>query len=126
MIWRIEDANGRVIKEVNAEPKEVMNPNYAYTMIELMKGVAQFGTASGELGRKGISKDVEIAGKTGTTQNNSDGMVYGNHTKIGYGSMGRMGRQSNPLLRNRRRTGSKNGIANMGNLYEKGMGRQIS
>jgi cell division protein FtsI/penicillin-binding protein 2 len=40
-------------------------------MIELMKGVAQYGTASGELGRKGISKDVEIAGKTGqprTTQ----------------------------------------------------------
>jgi penicillin-binding protein 1A len=30
MIWRIEDANGRVIKEVNVEPKEVMNPLYAY------------------------------------------------------------------------------------------------
>jgi penicillin-binding protein 1A len=63
MIWRIEDANGRVIKEVNVEPKEVMNPMYAYTMIELMKGVAQYGTASGELGRRGISKAVEIAGK---------------------------------------------------------------
>ncbi|WP_370900871.1 penicillin-binding protein 1A [Chryseobacterium gossypii] len=86
MIWRIEDANGRVIKEVNIEPKEVMNPLYAYTMIELMKGVAQYGTASGELGRKGISKDVEIAGKTGTTQNNSDGWFMGIVPKLATGT----------------------------------------
>jgi penicillin-binding protein 1A len=77
MIWRIEDANGRVIKEVESVEREVMNEKYAYTMIELMKGVAQFGTASGELGRRGISKAVEIAGKTGTTQNNSDGWFMG-------------------------------------------------
>ena len=77
MIWRIEDANGRVIKEVKPVLKEVMNELYAYTMIDLMKGVAEFGTASGELGRKGVPKGVEIAGKTGTTQNNSDGWFMG-------------------------------------------------
>lgn len=77
MIWRIEDANGRVIKEVKPVVKEVMNEKYAYTMIELMKGVVEFGTASGELGRRGISKGVEIAAKTGTTQNNSDGWFMG-------------------------------------------------
>ncbi|WP_209389623.1 MULTISPECIES: transglycosylase domain-containing protein [unclassified Chryseobacterium] len=86
MIWRIEDVNGRVIKEVNQDPKEVMNPNYAYTMIELMKGVAEFGTASGELGRRGISKAVEIAGKTGTTQNNSDGWFMGMVPKLATGA----------------------------------------
>ena len=77
MIWRIEDANSRVIKEVKPVQKEVMNELYAYTMLDLMKGVAQFGTASGELGRRGIGKEVEIAGKTGTTQNNSDGWFMG-------------------------------------------------
>ena len=77
MIWRIEDANGRVIKEVKPVMKEGMNELYAYTMIDLMKGVAEFGTASGELGRKGVPKGVEIAGKTGTTQNNSDGWFMG-------------------------------------------------
>jgi len=77
MIWRIEDANGRVIKEVKPVMKEVMNELYAYTMIDLMKGVAEFGTASGELGRKGIPKTTEIAAKTGTTQNNSDGWFMG-------------------------------------------------
>ena len=77
MIWRIEDANSRVIAEVKPQMKEVMNELYAYTMIDIMKGVAEFGTASGELGRKGISKAVEIAAKTGTTQNNSDGWFMG-------------------------------------------------
>ena len=82
MIWRIEDANGRVIKEVKPVMKEVMNELYAYTMIDLMKGVAEFGTASGELGRRGISKAVEIAAKTGTTQNNSDGWFMGFTPKL--------------------------------------------
>lgn len=77
MIWRIEDANGRVITEVKPEVKEVMNEMYAYTMIDLMKGVTAYGTASGELRRRGISAAVEIAGKTGTTQNNSDGWFMG-------------------------------------------------
>lgn len=77
MIWRIEDANGRVIKEVKPQVKEVMNELYAYTMIDLMKGVTAYGTASGELRRRGISAAVEIAGKTGTTQNNSDGWFMG-------------------------------------------------
>lgn len=77
MIWRIEDANGRVIKEVKPVLKEVMNELYAYTMIDLMKGVADFGTAAGELGRRGVQKGIEIAAKTGTTQNNSDGWFMG-------------------------------------------------
>ncbi len=77
MVWRIEDANGRVIKEVKPEIKEVMNELYAYTMIDLMKGVTAYGTASGELRRRGISAAVEIAGKTGTTNENSDGWFMG-------------------------------------------------
>ncbi len=77
MIWRIEDANGRVIKEVKNETKEVMNEMYAYTMIDLMMGVTKFGTASGELRRLGVSENVEIAGKTGTTDDNSDGWFMG-------------------------------------------------
>ncbi|MCG2793748.1 MAG: transglycosylase domain-containing protein [Weeksellaceae bacterium] len=85
MIWRIEDANGRVIKEVKPAVKEVMNEMYAYTMIDLMKGVTEYGTASGELRRRGIPASVEIAGKTGTTQNNSDGWFMGIVPKLATG-----------------------------------------
>ena len=45
-------------------------------MVDLMMGVTKFGTASGEL-RRLESLKVEIAGKTGTTQNNSDGWFMG-------------------------------------------------
>lgn len=85
MIWRIEDANNRVIKEVKNDTKEVMNEMYAYTMLDLMMGVAKFGTASGELRRLGIGEEVEIAGKTGTTQNNSDGWFMGLTPKLATG-----------------------------------------
>ncbi|MDL1913809.1 MAG: peptidoglycan glycosyltransferase [Bergeyella sp.] len=85
MLWRVEDANGRVIKEVRQEQKEVMNEFYAYTMLDLMKGVAQFGTGAGELGRRGVNKEIEIAAKTGTTQNNSDGWFMGIVPKLATG-----------------------------------------
>ncbi len=83
MIWRIEDGNGRVIKEVKPEIREVMNPIHAYTMIDMMKGVTSYGTASGELRRMGIN--AEIAGKTGTTNNNSDGWFIGITPKLATG-----------------------------------------
>lgn len=85
MIWRIEDANQRVIKEVKTEVREVMNEMHAYTMIDLMRGVAKYGTASGELRRRGIGAEVEIAAKTGTTQNNSDGWFIGITPNLGTG-----------------------------------------
>ena len=83
MIWRIEDANGRVIKEIKPNIREVMNPMHAYSMIYMMKGVAAYGTASSELKRMGIN--AEIAGKTGTTDNNSDGWFIGITPKLATG-----------------------------------------
>jgi len=83
MIWRIEDANGRVIKEVTTEVREVMNPIHAYSMVDMMKGVASYGTASRQLRSMGIN--AEIAGKTGTTQKNSDGWFIGITPKLATG-----------------------------------------
>jgi len=75
MVWRIEDANGRVITEVKPEAKEVMNEIYAYAMVDMMKAVADGGTASRLRRTYGIS--AEVAAKTGTTNNNSDGWFIG-------------------------------------------------
>ncbi|NAW50617.1 peptidoglycan glycosyltransferase [Elizabethkingia argentiflava] len=83
MVWRIEDTNGHVIKEVKTESKEIMNEVYAFTMIDMMKGVAEYGTASGGLKRLGIN--AEIAAKTGTTNNNSDGWFMGVTPKLATG-----------------------------------------
>jgi len=82
MIWRIEDANGRVIKEVKPEHKEVMSEIYAYTMIDMMKAVTEYGTAR-SLRKMGIK--AEVASKTGTTNNNSDGWFVGITPKLAAG-----------------------------------------
>jgi penicillin-binding protein 1A len=88
-ISRVEDKNGTVIKEWIPETREAMSEQNAYAMLQLMKGVTM--GSKGPDGRKRgtgirvhldrpygkIPWDREIAGKTGTTQNNSDGWFMG-------------------------------------------------
>lgn len=70
-LLRIEDINGSVLQEFTTERREVMNEQSAYLMIELMKGVVLQGTAARL--RFKYKFTAPVAGKTGTTQNNSDG-----------------------------------------------------
>ena len=74
-ITKIEDKNGNVIQRFSPEESEAMSEVTAYKMIELMKGVVQSGTG-GRL-RAVYKLNNPIAGKTGTTQNNSDGWFMG-------------------------------------------------
>lgn len=76
-ITRIEDKNGKVLAEADFIPRteEVMNEEKSYVMLELMKGVVQGGTGSRLRYRYKLTQPM--AGKTGTTQNNSDGWFMG-------------------------------------------------
>ncbi len=74
-VTRIEDKNGKVLEEFVPNTDEVFNEEKAYVMCELMKGVVLYGTG-GEL-RYRFKLTNPIAGKTGTTQNNSDGWFIG-------------------------------------------------
>ena len=74
-ITKIEDKNGNVIERFTAEESEAMSEVTAYKMIELMKGVVQSGT--GVRLRYKYNLNNPIAGKTGTTQKNSDGYFMG-------------------------------------------------
>ena len=77
-ILRIEDRNGNVIYNADPYSKEVLNSSVAYTTLNMMKGVIQFGTATSlRGGRKWGGISHPTAGKTGTTQNNSDGWFMG-------------------------------------------------
>lgn len=73
-ITRIEDKNGKVLEEFIPKTKEVLSAEKAYLMVNLMQGVVQYGTGA-RLNRYKIGG--AIAGKTGTTQNNSDGWFIG-------------------------------------------------
>lgn len=74
-ITRIEDKNGNVIQRFAPEESEAMSELTAYKMIELMKGVVQSGTGIRLRSSYGFTNP--IAGKTGTTQKQSDGYFMG-------------------------------------------------
>ncbi len=74
-ITRIEDKNGKVLEEFIPKSKEALSEEKAYLMINLMRGVVDIGTG----GRLRSTYKIlnPVAGKTGTTQNNSDGWFMG-------------------------------------------------
>ena len=70
-ITRIEDKNGVVLYSKAPQVKVVMNEEVAYVMTRMLEGVIKNGTGSRLGYRYGIR--TPVGGKTGTTQNNSDG-----------------------------------------------------
>ena len=75
LISRIEDKNGNVLEEFSQiTSKQVISEQDAFTMVKLMQGVVQFGTGR-SLNNYGIP--AEKAGKTGTTNDNTDGWFMG-------------------------------------------------
>jgi penicillin-binding protein 1A len=75
-LLRIEDKNGNVIYD-GQQPKVVqaLTENTAYVMTSMLKSVVQEGTGRRLGGRYGFSNP--IGGKTGTTNDNSDGWFMG-------------------------------------------------
>jgi penicillin-binding protein 1A len=75
-ITRIEDKEGNVIKEYHENyTQEVISPETAYMMVDMMRGVIRggedyYGTGVRLRNTYGVRQDV--AGKTGTTQNSAD------------------------------------------------------
>lgn len=78
-VLRIEDRNGNVIYSTEPYVKEVLSSNVAYETLKMMKNVIDRGTGGSLRGtyRKWGGFTMPMAGKTGTTQNNSDGWFMG-------------------------------------------------
>ena len=74
-LTRIEDKNGNILQEFVPRKVEAISEETAYLMLSLMQGVVQFGTGGRLRGQYKLS--MPIAGKTGTTQNQSDGWFMG-------------------------------------------------
>ncbi|WP_179021513.1 penicillin-binding protein 1A [Winogradskyella forsetii] len=92
MVTRIEDKNGTILYQFTPESKDVLSEEVAYVTVNLMEGVTQAGSGR-RLRHSGFDKwnavyeeiitgypyelKNPIAGKTGTTQNQSDGWFMG-------------------------------------------------
>ncbi len=78
-ITRIEDRNGNILQSFAPEQKVVLSEAAAFTMVKMMQGVVDIGT-----GRRlrGMGLTGEIAGKTGTTNDNTDTWFIGYNPQL--------------------------------------------
>lgn len=72
VVSRVEDSDGNVIWEAPATGEAVLTPQIADTVTTAMRGVVTNGT-----GRAAALDNTDVAGKTGTTQNNKDAWFVG-------------------------------------------------
>jgi len=74
-LTKIEDKNGNPLESFVPVQREIINAQTAYKMVLMMKGVTEIGTAKRLRYRYGLSG--EMAGKTGTTNNQADAWFIG-------------------------------------------------
>ena len=74
-VTRIEDNEGNILSRFSVKKREAISDRTAYLMANLMQGVVNSGTGYALRSRFGLTG--EIAGKTGTTNNNADGWFIG-------------------------------------------------
>lgn len=80
-ITRIEDNKGKVLETFTPQRREAISPRIAWMMIQMMKGVVDSGTGARLRGSQ-FKLAYPMAGKTGTTQNNSDCWFVGITPKL--------------------------------------------
>ncbi len=84
VISSIEDRNGEVIATFPSEPHQAISSQTAYTTIDMLRDVIDGGTGAAIRNRFGVRGD--LAGKTGTTQNNADGWFIAMHSDLVVGA----------------------------------------
>jgi penicillin-binding protein 1A len=71
LITQIADRDGRVLESFDSKPERVLDQALIERLVDVMRGVVQSGTGTAVRNEWGVRGD--LAGKTGTTQNNTDG-----------------------------------------------------
>jgi penicillin-binding protein 1A len=76
-ITRIEDKNGNVLEQFIPVPKQVLDENTAYKTLHLLRGGVEEPVGTSHNIDARIKVDNEVGGKTGTTDDGSDGWYIG-------------------------------------------------
>ena len=80
-VTRIEDKNGNLLTTFQPKQSEAISEKTAYLMVNLLRGVVDGGTATYRI-RQVYGIKAQMGGKTGTTQNHSDGWYMGITPKL--------------------------------------------
>ncbi len=84
-VTRIEDRYGNVLYEATPSPREALSERTAYTMVDMMRGVIDYGTGV-RIRTQFQMGDYDLAGKTGTTQQAADTWFMLMHPQLITGS----------------------------------------
>lgn len=76
-IDRIEDKNGNVIQQFTPKKRPAMSEEHAYLMLYMLRGGFEESDGTSQGVSYAIREGNELGGKTGTTQNASDGWYMG-------------------------------------------------
>lgn len=83
-VTRIENRNGRVLASFGTKARSVLSNYTAYTILDMMRGVVDYGTGQRIRNQYGVRGDV--AGKTGTSQEGADGWFMLMHPNLVMGA----------------------------------------
>lgn len=85
MIERIEDSEGNIIYEHQPEPKQVFSEETAFLMTDMLRTVIQSGTGVTVKSSFKHYNEIQVAGKTGSTQRDQDMWFIGFSPQITVG-----------------------------------------
>lgn len=81
VVTRVEDRYGNMLYEAYPSPQEALPETSAYTVVDMMRGTVEYGTAIRMRTQYGLG-DYDLAAKTGTTQESADGWFMLMHPEL--------------------------------------------
>ena len=120
LVSRVEDRHGKVLEQfapASREPGAAMPRAQALTLVDAMRGVIDEGTGTAIRRRYGIRADV--AGKTGTTQDNTDGWFIMMSPQLVAGA--RVGFNDNSVTMGNWGQGARSALPMVGEVFQQAL-----
>ncbi|MBI1889390.1 MAG: transglycosylase domain-containing protein [Burkholderiales bacterium] len=117
-VKRITDSKGNVLADFSNQPRQsVMSESTALELIDILRAVVNRGT--GQAIRKQFGINADVAGKTGTTQNNTDGWFVMMHPNLVVGAWVGFNDQRVTMRSNYWGQGGHNAIRLVGDFFQR-------
>jgi penicillin-binding protein 1A len=122
-VTRITDKNGNVLAEFDSAPKRVLSEEVVEDLTEMLRGVVDQGT--GQTLRARFTVRGDIAGKTGTTQNNTDGWFILMHPQLVVGSWVGFNDPRVTIRSNHWGGGGRNAVLVVGDFFQQALASRL-
>ncbi len=123
LVTRIENRNGVVLESFASiiEPEAAMPREHVLALVNAMRGTVVMGTGAAIRSRYGIEADV--AGKTGTTQDNTDGWFILMHPQLVAGA--RVGFNDNRVTMGSWGQGARSALPMVGEVFQRALQNRL-